>query len=97
MFMRCFLEIKFADIRLISLEHVTYIYRRMQQVIKTNQISFNLPNNSSLHNPLIYGACMRVYVRVCMRVYVRVCASNVREETIPVEKDTFLLYFKDIC
>ena len=26
MFMRYFLEIKFADIRLISLEHVTYIY-----------------------------------------------------------------------
>ena len=26
MFMQCFLEIKFADIRLISLEHVTYIY-----------------------------------------------------------------------
>ena len=24
MFMRCFLEIKFADIRLILLEHVTY-------------------------------------------------------------------------
>ena len=45
----------------------------MQQVIKTNQISFNLPNNSSLHNPLLYGACMRVYVCVCMRVYTCVC------------------------
>ena len=36
MFMRCFLEIKFADIRLISLEHVTInVYLNLSKAVDT--------------------------------------------------------------
>ena len=68
MFIRCFLKIKFADIRLISLEHIT------NSSTSCNNIPYNThTSNSWITNYLIKS--IKQYSSVCLFVCLFVCLS----------------------